>query len=322
MSSGDGEIIEEVQVQVSAAFVSGLGPSMQTLNGIVHEIARTDIPVLLIGETGSGKDAYARLIHRLSAKSHLRFRKFSCAAFDTGLLLRQVRRSSESEPQTGPCGTMYLDNLQELDSAAQRALLSCFTDGEDSDSGLEQSVRCLSSATSSLESDVELSRFRRELYFRLNGVCLRIPPLRERPDDLPLLTEHFLSKHSIALKKNAPQLNERVIRALSLYHWPGNIRELENFTRKVVIFGDFQIALDELQSASALISKSVFVGQDSSLKMVARAASKKAERELILQALERTHWNRKRAARDLRISYKSLLCKIKQINVSHREQEN
>lgn len=296
--------------------MTGLGPVMQRLQGAVYEIARTDIPVLIVGETGTGKDAYARLIHRLSAKSHLQFHKFNCAAFDMGLLLRPVRQSSEYESQTDPCGTLYLDNLQELDSAAQRALLCCFTEGEDSDSGLEHGVRFLSSATSSVESDVELSRFRRELYFRLNAVCLRIPPLRERHDDLPLLTEHFLSKHSIALKRNAPQLNERVIKALSVYHWPGNIRELENFTRKVVLFGDFQIALDELQSASALISKSVFVGQDSSLKMVARAASKKAERELILQALERTHWNRKRAARDLQISYKSLLYKIKQVDVS------
>jgi len=302
-------------------FAYGLGPTVHALNEMVIEIARTDIPVLLIGESGTGKDAYAKLIHRLSANNEMRFHKFNCASFESDMLPRRSPRSSENSGSTNPCGTLYLDNVQELDSTAQRALLSMLPDADDSDSGPERQGRLVSSATSSLESEVELSRFRRELYFRLNGVCLRIPPLRERLDDIQILTEHFLNKYSKALKKDPPLLDEKVVQALSAYHWPGNIRELENFTRRSVLFGDFQLALTELQSSGCEPSKATSAGAGSSLKVAARAASKKAERELILKALERTHWNRKHAARDLQISYKSLLYKIKQIGVSNDKHE-
>jgi len=302
-------------------FVYGLGPAVHALNEMVIEIARTDIPVLLIGESGTGKDAYARLIHRLSANNEMRFHKFNCASFDPDLLPRRSPRLSENSGSTNPCGTLYLDNVQELDSTAQRALLSLLPDADDSDLGPERQGRLVSSATSSLESEVELSRFRRELYFRLNGVCVRIPALRERLEDIQGLTEHFLNKYSKVLKKDTPVLNESVVQALSAYHWPGNIRELENFTRRSVLFGDIQVALAELQSSGSGPSKTNSAGAGSSLKVVARAASKKAERELILKALERTHWNRKHAARDLQISYKSLLYKIKQIGVSNDKHE-
>ena len=302
-------------------FAYGLGPTVHALNEMVIEIARTDIPVLLIGESGAGKDAYAKLIHRLSANNEMRFHKFNCASFDPDLLPRRGPRLSENSGSTNPCGTLYLDNVQELDSAAQRALLSLLPDADDSDSGPERQGRLVSSATSSLESEVELSRFRRELYFRLNGVSVRIPPLRERLEDIQILTEHFLNKYSKALKKDLPLLNERVVQALSAYHWPGNIRELENFTRRSVLFGDFQTALAELRASGSEPSKAISPGPGSSLKVAARAASKRAERELILKALERTHWNRKHAARDLQISYKSLLYKIKQIGVSNDKHE-
>lgn len=300
------------------SFVTGLGSVMHKLQDMVYEIARTDIPVLLVGESGTGKDAYARLIHQLSSRNGLRFQKCNCASFDLPYRFRQSRVSGLGKDSFG---THYLDNVQELDPTAQRALLSILPDGEDTDSGIDHVGRVVSSATSSLESDIELGRFRRELYFRLNGACLRIPPLRERVEDIPLWTEHFLSKHSTALKKNPPPLQESVVQALAGYHWPGNIRELENFVRKAVLFGDFQIALNELQVAAAESRGPASVAQGSSLKLAARAASKKAERELILQALERTHWNRKRAARDLQISYKSLLYKIKQIGVSGENHE-
>jgi len=215
-----------------------------------------------------------------------------------------------------------LDNVQELDLAAQRALLAALPDNEDIDHGIEPGLRIISSATSGLEPEVENGRFRRELYFRLNGATLRIPPLRERTEDIPLLAELLLNKHSAILKKEAPRLNEEALRLLAVYHWPGNIRELENFARKAVLFGDVHLALRELQPAGSVPSKLASPGAGCSLKTAARAASKKAERELILQALERTHWNRKRAARDLQISYKSLLYKIKQIGVSNGKQES
>jgi DNA-binding NtrC family response regulator len=317
----DRQATAEFQVP-AAAFVSGLGPAMQILHDRVNEIAGSEIPVLVVGECGVGKDAYARWIHRLSSRSELRFHKVNCASFDTDLLPRQFRQSSAKESPGVPCGTLYLDNVQELDSSAQRILLSYLANGEDDDSILPLCIRFISSAAAGLESEIELNRFRRELYFRLNGICLRIPPLRERTEDIPLLAEHFLKKYSTAFKKNAPQVNDYALRSLSAYPWPGNIRELENFVRKAVLFGSLEPALNELHPFAPVTSDNTIAMPRSSLKTAARAASKKAERELILQALERTHWNRKRAARDLQISYKSLLYKIKQIGVSERKQES
>ena len=203
--------------------------------------------------------------------------------------------------------------MQELGVESQRALLSLLPDEQNSDRKGE-CFRVISSTPRSLESEVEEGRFRRELYFRLNGACLRLPPLRDRAEDVPALAEHFLNKHAALLKRKRPPLGNKQMQDLVAYHWPGNIRELENLARKIVVFGDVQMVLNDLHSAwMADHVPARRYGPRASLKVAARAASQRAEREMIMQALERTHWNRKRAARELQISYKSLLYKIKQI---------
>jgi len=306
---------ETLHGPLDASFVYGSCMVIQTVNEMASEIAGTDIPVLIVGESGTGKEVYAKLIHRLSLQQDLQFSKFNCGSYDVEPLNRAFRQSRHGHSLAQRRGTLYLDNVQELDLHSQRAVLSHLAKIEDTVSGLRQSVRVISSSDHNLEAEVETGRFRRELYFRLNGVCLQIPPLRQRVEDIPLLTEHFLQKYSTAMKKNAPPLDEKAIELLSTYLWPGNVRELENLVRKAVVFGDFQIAINELLSSQPSTHKLFIPAHAPSLKLVARAASKKAERELILQALERTRWNRKQAARDLQISYKSLLYKIKQIEV-------
>jgi DNA-binding NtrC family response regulator len=275
-----------------------------------------------VGESGTGKDAYAKLIHRLSSKGESRLKKINCASFEPADLFGELRKLRQSHTPPDSYGTFYLDNVQEMDSVSQRELLSHLADGENLDSNEESSVRFISSTAASLESEVESGRFRRELYFRLNGVCLRLPPLRERKEDIPALMDYFINKHSMLLKRVAPPINDKAIQAMSAYHWPGNIRELENLARKLVVFGDVQIALNDLQISGIVNYAAPESSQGGSLKVAARAASKKAERELIMQALERTRWNRKRAARELQISYKSLLYKIKQIGVSSGKHES
>jgi two-component system, NtrC family, response regulator AtoC len=173
----------------------------------------------------------------------------------------------------------------------------------------------LSSATRRLDTEIESGRFRRELYFRINGVGLRLPPLRERKDDLPELMEWFMSKHSIELRKKAPVLSECELALLQSHEWPGNIRELENLARRIVALGDARTAIVELNSIPGPANRAHGEMGGPSLKVAARAASRQAERQLILKALERTHWNRKRATQELQISYKSLLYKIKQTGV-------
>jgi two-component system response regulator AtoC len=294
-------------------FVYGFAPAVLTLNAIVAEIARTDIPVLIVGESGTGKDAYARLIHRLSQKGDTRLCKINCSAIDPGDLLAQVHEAMGRFLPQEASRSIYLDNIQELDLACQRVLLSLLPDGENSLPTDALCTRFISSTTSNLESEVEAGLFRRELYFRLNGACLRLPPMRDRGEDIPILVEYFLHKHSGILKKKAPAVSAKAMQTLAAYQWPGNIRELENFARKIVVFGDVQMALNDLQTAWIASHESTEIGSGGALKVAARAASKRAERELIMQALERTRWNRKRAAQDLQISYKSLLYKIKQI---------
>ena len=300
-------------------FVYGLGQTMLTFDAKAAEIARTDIPVLILGASGTGKDSYARLIHRLSQKGASNFSKINCSAVGPGDLLAQVYETLGRVSDHEPPGSVYLDNIHELDLACQRVLLSHLSDGDDTHSRGDLCARLISSTTRSLESEVEAGHFRRELYFRLNGASLRLPPLTERREDIPILTDYFLNKHSNVLKKNAPSLSNKTIQALVEYHWPGNIRELENFVRKIVLFGDIQMALNELKNAWTVNNKQIENRAGASLKVAARAALKRAERELIVQALERTRWNRKRAAQELQISYKSLLYKIKEIGALNRD---
>jgi two-component system, NtrC family, response regulator AtoC len=298
-------------------FVLGTSPAICPLNDAVSEIAPTDIPVLIVGESGTGKDAYARLIHRLSQRQGESFCKINCAAIELTQLSSQLNIAERQHFSAPALGTVYLDNVQELDAAAQRILLSLLPEEDNADS--RNGVRLVSSTTVDLEPEVEAGRFRRELFFRLNGACLRLPPLRDRAQDVPALAAHFLEKYSRTLKKNAPVLTEEVIQSLLSLPWPGNIRELENLARKMIVFGDLRVAMKDFDRFAATKHDFSARVQNTSLKLASRAASEKAERELILQALERTHWNRKRAARELQISYKSLLYKIKQIGVSNEK---
>lgn len=293
---------------------------MQSLNGIVSEIASTQIPVLIVGESGVGKDAYARLIHRLSFADAAPLQKMNCAAPDSAAVFDGVYEVIRQVSSPNRAGTLYLDNLHELDLASQRALYSQM-EAEGLEREDRRACRLVSSSLHSLESDVASGRFSRELYFRVHGACLRLPPLRERRDDIPILMEYFLTRHCVAAKQRIPSMDRRALDTLLSYHWPGNIRELENLALKVVAFGDVQLALQEFQSPKPANGLPRAGRPAQPLKLVSRDVSRQAERQLIMQALERTRWNRKRAAQELQISYKALLYKIKQIGSSSGDLE-
>jgi two-component system response regulator AtoC len=304
-------------------FVYGRAPTVQSLNAMVVEIAKTDIPILLVGESGTGKEVYARLIHRLSGLGDAPLKKVSCAVVDAGRLLAEVREefpSGGESRETRP-RTVFLDGVHELDAACQRALLSLLPDGEPKGCAEMTVSRFISSTSRNLEKETETGRFRRELYFRINGVILRLPPLRERKEDIPALLEYFFLKHSNELKKNTPELNSDARELLDSYDWPGNIRELENVAKKIVVVGDPTLALADLRAIRVIVPVTDESWRVSSLKVASRAASRRAECELIEKALEQTHWNRKRAAQDLQISYKSLLYKIKQTGLEAKKAE-
>ena len=298
-------------------FVCGQAASVQSLNVMVAEIAKTDIPVLLVGESGTGKKVYARLIHKLSGLGEVPLKRVNCAAPDAERSLAQVQEEFHSGGGSGESvgRTVFLDGVHELDLASQRVLLSLLPDGEPKGQCRSMVSRFVSSTSRNLEREIEAGRFRRELYFRINGVMLRLPPLRERKEDIPALMKYFLLKHATELKRDTPELGHDAWKLLITYDWPGNIRELENVAKKIVAVGESMRALGDLGATQECSSAIVEGTRGSSLKVASRAAARRAERELILKALEQTHWNRKRAARDLQISYKSLLYKIKQIGV-------
>jgi two-component system response regulator AtoC len=304
------------ELETGAGFVYGQSEGILSVNAIIGEISRTDIPVLLYGESGTGKDVYGRLIHRLSVVRGLPLVKLSCTALESGELLGRVKSSlgSWDGEHLESSGTLFLDGIDELDLDCQRVLLAMLQDREMA-SGGQMGFRLISTTTRNIDREIGLGRFRRELYFRINGVCIKLPPLRERKEDIAILAEYFLEKHAQEAGKGAPVLTQEEEELLRTHDWPGNIRELGNLARKIVALGQSRAAMNELQRSAQGVNRTVQLTRNESLKVVAREASRIAERELILKALERTHWNRKQAARELQVSYKALLYKIKQMDV-------
>jgi len=298
------------------AFVAGTSPAMLTLEGVLSEIAPTNIPVLLVGECGTGKQVFANRIHQLSARSSEPLMKISCAGLRAESFANELSldASQDAEIRRG-AGTAFFDEISELDPLCQKNLLYALPDGETKPRQGILMARLISATSRNLDEEMRAGRFRRELFYRINGVCLRLPALRERKEDIPLLSDHFLVKHSTQLGRMHSRLSARALDTFMEYPWPGNIRELENVVKKIVALNAEDLALSELMRTPNAIGTVTADSRTRSLKVASKAASREAERELILKALGRTRWNRKRAAQDLQISYKSLLYKLKQIGI-------
>jgi two-component system response regulator AtoC len=299
-----------------SGFVYGESPAIQAVNAVVGEMARTDIPVLLIGESGTGKDIYGKLIHELSRQRELPMAKLNCTMLAPAELLNQMKQTF-ARAEEGNAGTLFLDGIDELDLDCQKVMLATLQQQEVARQP-QPILRIISTATRPLDKETAIGRFRRELYFRINGVCVKLPALRDRKPDIVPLAEHFLEKHARETGKRTPGLNVADEELLVAHDWPGNVRELENLSRRIVALGESRSVLGELQPATDRLTAGI-VSRNASLKAVAREASRLAERDLILKALEKTHWNRKQAAKQLQISYKALLYKIKQMEVPGAE---
>src|SRR5258708_5241362 len=277
------------ELETEAGFVYGQSEAILAVNAIVGEISRTDIPVLLQGESGTGKDAYGRLIHELSKARELPLVKLSCAAWEPGELLARVKNSlgnwhGESQESSG---TVFLDGIDELDLDCQKVLLAILQERE-MVSGGRMGFRLISTTTRNIDREIGLGRFRRELYFRINGVCIKLPPLRERKEDIAVLAEYFLEKHALDAGKRTPVLSQEEEELLRTHDWPGNIRELGNLARKIEALGQSRAAMSELHRSGQGGNKAVPLTRSESLKVVAKEASRVAERERILKSLEET----------------------------------
>lgn len=277
---------------------------MLALTQALDKVACSNVPVLIVGEPGTGKRALAYRIHQLSPFVSEPLEEVICAAVGPGVLDSTDGNGLLALPTSG---TVYLSEIADMQGAYQSKLLKTLTHRRN---GSNQ-ARIIAGTWRNLEEEVRAGRFREELYYLLSGVCLRLPPLRHRREDIPLLIEHFLERYSTLFGRSTPALSHSTSRFLVEYGWPGNVRQLEDAVKTIAAVGDERVAMVALRSS--------MLAQDSahtpSLKEKARAASRQAERELILKVLARTRWNRKRAAEELRISYKALLYKLKQIGL-------
>jgi two-component system response regulator AtoC len=300
----------------NGSYASGISAVIRTLVNVITELAPTNIPILLVGESGTGKQIFARRIHQISARRDEPFVKISCASINAESFGPELglNGNGNGDALHATRGTVFFDEIGELDPACQRSLLCSLPDGDSATRPGTLTMRVISATSRNLDEEMHAGRFRSELYYRINGVCLRVPPLRERKEDIPELVEFFLTKYAAQLGRSRPLVTAPTFQTLMEHSWPGNIRELENVVKKVVALGDEHFALSERVEVPA--STAPPDGQSHSLKAASRAASREAERELILKALARTRWNRKRAAQELQISYKSLLYKLKQIGLN------
>lgn len=294
--------------QAANDFVESISPNMRGLEALMLEVAQSDIPVLLLAERGAGKEATARRIHELSRQSEQPFRVIACGESVTDKL------SETADLATPGGGTIYVDELAALDASAQSWLLQAVS-REHVNGGASQNVfRFICGSTRDVEAEVRVGNFREDLYYRLSGVCLRLPPLRQRKEDIPLLLEHFLARYAADFRRSIPELSSETRRLFLEYSWPGNVSEMENAVKAIVAIGDEAVAMGGLRAMLQRTSSSSNGNGDRiSLKQASRAASREREKEIIMRALTRTRWNRRRAAQDLQISYKALLYKLKQM---------
>ncbi len=277
---------------------------MRPVEAVIRELAQSEVPVLLLAERGAGKHTTARRIHEMSRRSAQPFRRFHCATLKPEDLM--------IAPQTGDlsagAGTIFLDELADLSTSCQVQLRDALP--QETVRGNLDRVICASARD--LEVEVAAGRLREDLYYRISGVCLRLPPLRQRKEDIPQFVRYFLERYAREFHRAVPQVSTETLRLFQEYSWPGNLHELADAARVLVALGDEQLAMGGLR---ALLHKPPANGNGNgiSLKAASRAASHEAEKELILNVLTRTRWNRRRAAEELQISYKALLYKLKQI---------
>jgi DNA-binding NtrC family response regulator len=291
-------------------FVEGVSPSMQGVEAVMREVAQSEVPVLLLAERGAGKKATARRVHDLSRRRGQSFRVVSCATLDSG-------KFGNAAGQAGLLGggTVFLEEVAELSAEGQALLLQALTRGNTHDGPSQSFSRLICGSARDLEAEVRVGNLREDLYYRISGVCLRLPPLRQRREDIPVLMEHFLEKYGRDFQRTVPALSDETHRLFQECSWPGNVRELENAAKAIVALGDERVAMGGLR-AMLLRPDLGGIGGRVSLKQAARAASREAEKEIILRVLTRTRWNRRRAAEELQISYKALLYKLKQMGCS------
>jgi two-component system response regulator AtoC len=305
-------------------------PKMSEVREIIEQAARVDVTVLIEGETGTGKDVVARAVHDASVRQSGPFVKVNCAAVPRELLESELfghergaftgaHQLKIGKFEAADRGTIFLDEIGDLHPALQGKLLHVLQDGQFSRVGgrstVKVDVRVLAATNQDLEQAVAAGRFREDLYYRLNVIQIMVPPLRERPEEIAVLAEYFMQRYSQLFRRESLRLPPETVQRLLHHRFPGNVRELENMIKRMIVLADPLLRHSPLSGGAAPSEENgaprSAKAATLSLKDISRKAALVAEREAILQALEQTQWNRVRAAKLLEISYRALLYKIK-----------
>jgi two-component system response regulator AtoC len=308
--------------------VFGQSEVMRSVRERLVKVASANVPVLIQGESGTGKDIIARMVHTLSPWRTGPYVKVNCPAIP-GTLLESELFGYEKGAFTGAYGskpgrvemahrgTLFLDEISELDPTLQSKLLQLLQDGQFCRIGAQEDkkveVRIVCATNRNLEVEIESGTFRQDLFYRINVVNLQLPALRERRGDVEGLIEYFLDYYNRKYNCRARPLSSEMLAQLQKYHWPGNIRELENLVKRYVILGNEEVITSDLVAREPeYFNPDLNLDGPISLKKITRQAVRELERKVILKVLQNHHWNRKQAARALSISYRALLYKIRE----------
>jgi transcriptional regulator with PAS, ATPase and Fis domain len=315
---------------------------MSKIKAIIDEIAKTDITVLIKGESGTGKELIAHTIHLNSHRKDKPFVKVNCAAIPRGLLESElfgfekgaftgahIKKPGKFELANG--GTILLNDIGEMDISIQAKLLQVLQDGMFSrlggDGDLKVDTRVIATTKDHLEKTMMEGHFREDLFFRINVINITVPPLRDRKEQIIPLSQYFLNFYKKKYSREVQPFSSKVINSFKEYPWPGNIRELENMIKRIVLFGDENTVLKNIsdkkldegippESYEHLLTNPKREKKSFNLKDVGKRAAEVAEKEIIQSTLQETHWNRKQAAKLLRVSYKGLLYKIQKYHLN------
>ena len=308
--------------------------AMKRIYAQASVIAGFEMPVLMLGESGTGKEVISLLVHDLSKRSNQTFLKVNCAAVPADLLESELfgyeagafTGATKAKPgkfELCEGGTILLDEIGEMPPALQAKLLHFLQDKSFSRLGsrttTKANVRILAATNIDIQEGLAAKTLRADLYYRLSGFTIRIPPLRERKNEIPLLLDHFMKRDAAQFCVPERGFSPRMVHACLAYSWPGNLRQLENFVRRYLVLGDEELAISELQIVHpdnrGLRQPPRLRPDPAGLKSLARSAKNEAEAVAIAHALEQTNWHRQKAAVLLRISYKALLYKIRQYDL-------
>lgn len=331
--------IREITLSQTCSFVY----SSERMRAIAEQcatIARVDLPILILGESGTGKEVLAQYIHKMSCCANRTFLKVNCAAMPADLLESELlgyeQGAFTGAMKTKPgkfelCdhGTIFLDEIGEMPPGLQAKLLQVLQDGTFSRLGgrttIKVDVRVIAATNIDIKAAIAQKRFREDLYYRLNGFSMSLPPLRERTEEIPILIRYFMQRMADKYARRPLAVSSELMGACIRHSWPGNLRELENFVKRYLVLEDERAMLAELSredvNVAARLGPPRVASAAGGLKKLVSTLKGEAEAEIIAAVLQRNQWKRKQTAAELKISYKALLYKIRQYGIMEPRDE-